>query len=379
MLKTLALSGFRSIDVIDMDHVELSNLNRQFLFRGADVGRPKAQVAAQFIRRRLRHLGVNVTPHVCAIQTLGADFYRQFNFVLAGLDSVEARRWLNSQLHDLVERDVTGEVLPHSVCPLFDGGSEGFKGQARVILPSMTSCFECTLGMLPPAQGSYPMCTLAETPRLPEHCIEYALVKLWPETFPDKPLNPDSQEDIAWIHSKASQRAHLFGIEDVDLALTLGVLQRIVPAVGSTNAFIASALVGEALKLSSYTGPVLNTYLMFMGQDGIYTLTFKSAREDHCVVCRSSTVTWTMPRNATVEGLILRLANDPSLRLKKPSVTGTAFTFLQGPSSLRDAQETKLRLTLRELEDRGSLRSGETLLVTDCSSVLPVKLKLFLS
>lgn len=101
LLKDLALVGFGNIDVIDLDTIDVSNLNRQFLFRERDVGRPKAQVAAEFIMKRVSSVQVNW--HHAKIQDMGAEFYRQFNIIVLGLDSIDGAegsgRWPPAPCH----------------------------------------------------------------------------------------------------------------------------------------------------------------------------------------------------------------------------------------------------------------------------------------
>lgn len=129
LLKDLALMGFRQLHVIDMDTIELSNLNRQFLFRHKDIGLSKAERAAAFINKRVA--GCQVTPHFCKIQDYDESFYRQFHIVVCGLDSIVARRWMNGMLLSLLNY-ADGVLDQSSLIPMVDGGM-------RVLLKLSTS------------------------------------------------------------------------------------------------------------------------------------------------------------------------------------------------------------------------------------------------
>jgi ubiquitin-activating enzyme E1 C len=205
ILKNLALSGFKDIHVIDMDTIDVSNLNRQFLFRQSDIGKSKAEVAAAFVERRVP--GVTITPYNGKIQDKDEDYYMQFKLVICGLDSIEARRWINATLVDMIDMD-----NPESLKPLIDGGTEGFKGQARVILPTISSCIECQLSMHAP-RAAVPLCTLATIPRQPQHCIEWAHIIAWEERRKDIILDTDDPDHITWLYTIALERAKQFNIE----------------------------------------------------------------------------------------------------------------------------------------------------------------------
>lgn len=73
------------------------DLFMQFLFvffRLEDVGKPKAEVAAKRVMERIS--GVHIVPHFCRIEDKDIDFYNDFNIIALGLDSIEARSYINT-------------------------------------------------------------------------------------------------------------------------------------------------------------------------------------------------------------------------------------------------------------------------------------------
>ncbi|ORX58678.1 hypothetical protein DM01DRAFT_1361821 [Hesseltinella vesiculosa] len=362
ILKNLALTGFKHLHVIDMDTIDISNLNRQFLFRSKDIGKSKALVAAEFVMQRVP--GVTIEPYFGKIQDKDDDYYHQFQIVVCGLDSVEARRWINAKLVEMVD-----EEDPESWKPLVDGGTEGFKGQARVILPTMTSCYECSLDMFN-QRTSYPICTIANTPRLPEHCIEWASVLEWPKVWGDVQYDTDNPEHIQWLFETASKRGSEFNITGITYALTQGVVKNIIPAIASTNAVIAAACCNETFKIATMAAPYLNNYMMYTGNDGVYTYTFEHQKKAECPVCGSASMSTTLDPSMTLTELIDWLQEKPDVQLKKPSLrTATQSLYMQAPPVLEQATRANLEKPLSSLID-----SGDTITITDAA--LPVSLQL---
>ncbi|KAJ6896697.1 SUMO-activating enzyme subunit 2-like isoform X1 [Populus alba x Populus x berolinensis] len=153
-----------------MDTIEVSNLNRQFLFRQSHVGQSKAKVARDAVLRFRPH--ISITPYHANVKdsNFNVDFFKQFNVVLNGLDNLDARRHVNRLC-------LAAEV------PLVESGTTGFLGQVTVHVKGKTECYEC---QPKPAPKTYPVCTITSTPSKFVHCIVWAKELLFAKLFGDK-------------------------------------------------------------------------------------------------------------------------------------------------------------------------------------------------
>lgn len=132
ILKNAALLGFTKVVIVDLDRIEESNLSRAVLYRANDVGKFKADAAAQAYRSlasdAVVHPLVENVVHGC-----GLGLFDWADIVVAGLDNREARLWINRTAWKMNR-------------PWIDGAIEGINGIARVFLPGTAPCYECTLG-----------------------------------------------------------------------------------------------------------------------------------------------------------------------------------------------------------------------------------------
>ncbi len=131
LIKNLALLGIGRIFIFDMDTIEHTNLTRSVLYRAQDVGRYKAEVAAE----RAMELNPDVKAKAFVsniIDDVGLGVFAEMDVVLGGLDNREARLAINQSCYK-VNR------------PWIDGAIEALSGFARVFVPGEGACYECTM------------------------------------------------------------------------------------------------------------------------------------------------------------------------------------------------------------------------------------------
>lgn len=142
-LTYLAAAGVGTLGIIDFDRVEISNLHRQILFTVADVGRFKAEVAAE--RLRLLNPHVQIVTHLEGLSRENAlSIIAEYDLVVDGSDNFPTRYLVNDAC-----------VLLNK--PLVFGSIYKFEGQVSVFNYQNGPTYRC-LYPTPPGEGEVPNC-----------------------------------------------------------------------------------------------------------------------------------------------------------------------------------------------------------------------------
>lgn len=153
LLKLLVFTKFEKLIVVDNDSIDLTNLNRQFLYTKKDINKSKGIIAATKISRSCEINGIHAD-----IKTFkDINWYKQFDVVYNCLDNNDARLFVN-------QRCIVAGVK------MIDGGSEGWLGQS---FNNGVECFDC----LPKkSKEIYPVCNIRQQAETFEHCLVWANV-----------------------------------------------------------------------------------------------------------------------------------------------------------------------------------------------------------
>jgi ubiquitin-activating enzyme E1 len=171
MLKNWAMMGVGTAEgvnlaVTDLDSIEKSNLNRQFLFRPPDVGKLKSETAVKAIQVMNPDLvgKFNVFKDPVGPDTesvFGNDFFEPLDAVVNALDNVEARTYVDRRCVFFRK-------------PLLESGTLGTKGNTQVVYPFLTESYSSSQD---PPEKSFPMCTIKSFPNQIEHTIAWSKEK----------------------------------------------------------------------------------------------------------------------------------------------------------------------------------------------------------
>lgn len=166
MLKNWALMGVGCgaggmVTVTDMDIIEKSNLNRQFLFRPWDVQKHKSQTAAHAAKQMNPNLHITAQENRVGPDTENIytdDFFEALDGVANALDNIDARMYMDRR-------------CVYYCKPLLESGTLGTKANVQVVIPHLTESYSSSQD---PPEKSIPICTLKNFPNAIEHTLQWA-------------------------------------------------------------------------------------------------------------------------------------------------------------------------------------------------------------
>ncbi|OMJ10824.1 Ubiquitin-activating enzyme E1-like [Smittium culicis] len=195
ILKNLASSGFNKITIIDLDTIELSNLNRQFLFKSSDIGKPKATAAAASVKNMCPKAIITPIQDNIKNHTYNSQWFSNFDIVINALDNLGTAPthpsfiFISYHLFQPIELYIYLRyifLLLTNRRKKTQTGTAGYTGQTTVIKRGITECFECQ--PKPLEQKVYPVCTIRNTPSTLVHCVVWAKDYLFIQLFGNESL-----------------------------------------------------------------------------------------------------------------------------------------------------------------------------------------------
>ena len=166
LLKNLSLFGISdpgSVLVIDDDNIELSNLNRQFLFHEENKGKSKAYIACQSAKEINNELNCNYIPKRISPENkniFNKSYFKNVDFVLGAIDSNQGNYYLVKQC------ELNKKIF-------IKGGTYGPSGKVETFIPDMT-CSYNNIKYVGQEEEKLPSCTRREFPGKIEDCIDNA-------------------------------------------------------------------------------------------------------------------------------------------------------------------------------------------------------------
>ena len=131
-----AFAGFGTIRIADCDRIERSNLNRQTLYRLADIGRMKADVAVERMQ--------GVTPYLCTEAVHTVITAENVGGMTAGMDIII------DAMDNYETRYILADAAEERGIPFIHGAIDGFYGQVSTIVPGHSPCMRCIIPHPPP-------------------------------------------------------------------------------------------------------------------------------------------------------------------------------------------------------------------------------------
>jgi molybdopterin/thiamine biosynthesis adenylyltransferase len=298
--KNLAMLGVGHLDLVDLDIIEHSNLNRQILFIDAQMGEAKAIVAAE----KLRQINPNITVkgYHSSLERLDPAIYKAADVIVGGLDTMNARLNLNAQA-------IRFKKI------LVDGGVAGYHGHIYTVFPYENACYECN--PLPVGEmDDMAACTVVGIPRKRIHCVFKANMA-FKENYEDQEPDPKNSQHIEFLLNHANDLAvkhnflPLFTADEI-----IKIIDFHEPGIITINAIISSIQSHEIIKILHWLsgnkslGEPVKDYVVFNAM----TLKFypiQKNRNPNCLQCGDNVrrINIEIDRNVPCKNIIDKLVD----------------------------------------------------------------------